>query len=187
MQQINLQVTQQRGPAERPSARLRTARPRPLTSASSPPQSWFPFFLLLFTFWRPPLCAGCGKVFRNDEVILYRQLPPQLPPLGRAPPTLHTGEFTLSRCHQPPPSVSVPLPEPPTGPWREAEMLSRNSEKQKSAVERFHVHSRLVHWGTQGRLKSPVDPSLTWTGQNPRTPVFKYLQKYSDVIVDATQ
>lgn len=36
----------------------------------------FLFFLILFTFWRPSLCSGCGKVSRNGEVIHHQQLPP---------------------------------------------------------------------------------------------------------------
>lgn len=60
----------------------------------------FLFFLLLFTFWRLSLCAGCGKVFRNGEVIHHRQ-PPPLP----SPPQTHR--------HTPPTFHTVPMTSPP--------------------------------------------------------------------------
>lgn len=95
----------------------------------------FLFFLVLFTFWRPSLCPDCGKVFRNDEVILYRQLPPPLPPLRRAPPQR---EFTLSSRHESP-CVSDPLPEPLQGPdrtlTRTGNLLLRSQQEPGGNVE----------------------------------------------------
>lgn len=86
----------------------------------------FLFFLILFTFWRPSLCSGCGKVSRNGEVIHHQQLPPPQ----------HTHTITTPTPHPHPPCCPskpgrtagrqrVPLPVPQHSP------LSKNLNRAR--------------------------------------------------------
>ena len=91
----------------------------------------FLFFLILFTFWRPSLCADCGKVSRNGEVIHHRQ-----PPHQPHPPHRHTQTPTPPpHPPHPPCCPSFARPGRTAGLWSVSSCLCPTSSSSAPSTE----------------------------------------------------
>ena len=141
----------------------------------------FLFFLILFTFWRPSLCADCGKVSRNGEVIHHRQPPHQPHPPHRhthhhhAPPTLLAVPLSPGQAglqdYEVSPHVSVPLPVPQLPPQRPGAWIEPHSElvsadqaskslKQQTEAGDRQISRSLRHLETHQAFRAPLSYAM---------------------------